>query len=183
MPMRFALYAVLIVAAGCSPKPQHAGPSPVAVTPAPSISELPPITVRSHGDARQPVRIIQQQGNRKIYELVARSTTSSMQSQNQFRGRFLQTHVTFYSPDGSTLGGDAPVTQIDRANQTVTMQGGVKGRTSDGISLTCDELQYSRATGQLHGTGNVHIVKSTDGLSMTGGSFTSDLKLTQVHMQ
>lgn len=182
--MYMRLYAFLLLAAvvACSPKPQASGPAGPG-SPSPSASALPPITVRSHGNAKEPVRSIYQQGNRKIYELVASSTESTIPSQNQFRGVFLKTHITFFLPDGSTLVGQAPVTVVDRSRQTVTMQNGVHGRTTDGVILSCDQLVYSQATGQLRGTGNVHIVKSSDGLSMTGGSFTSDLKLTQVHMQ
>lgn len=182
--MRRTAVMLVIAVAACSPKPQHAyvSPSP-ASAPVPTSSGVPPITVRSHGTSNQPVRIIQQQGNRKLYELLARSTESTVQSQTQFRSTFSQTHVTFYGTDGTKLVGDAPVTQIDRSRQTVTMTGGFHGRTSDGVVLTCDQLQYARATGQLLGTGNVHISKSADGLSMTGTTFRSDLKLTQVHMQ
>lgn len=183
MKMRLFAFLFLAAAVACSPKPQAGGPSGGAPSPGASSSALPPITVRSHGNAREPVRSIYQQGNRKIYELVANSTESTMPSKNQFRGVFLKTHITFYLPDGSTLVGQAPVTVVDRSAQTVTMQNGVHGRTTDGVVLTCNQLVYSQATGQLHGTGNVHIVKSSEGLSMTGGSFTSDLKLTQVHMQ
>ncbi|GAC1354990.1 MAG: hypothetical protein NVSMB31_15330 [Vulcanimicrobiaceae bacterium] len=143
---------------------------------------MPPITIHSHGKNNEPVRIVEQQGNKKIYELQAQSTESSMESQSQFRGTFSKTHVTFYAADGSSLVGDAPLTTIDKATQQVVMQGGVRGKTSDGMVLRCDTLQYDRATGSLHGSGNVHII-SSQGYSLTGGSFTSDLKLTHVHMQ
>lgn len=128
------------------------------------------------------MRITQQEGNRRIYELLARSSESTMQTQSQFRSTFKQTHVTFFTADGGTLTGDAPLTTIDKATNSVTMQGGVHGKTSDGIVLNCDELVYDRKTGSLRGTGNVHIV-SKEGYALTGGSFTSDLKLTHVHME
>ena len=105
-----------------------------------------------------------------------------MQSQNQFRGTFAQTHVTFYDTDGTTLQGDAPTTTIDKASSSVVMQGGVNGKTSTGITLQCDQLTYDRRSGQLRGVGNVHIVGAA-GYSLSGGSFTSDLRLTHVHME
>lgn len=177
-----AAAAVALLVCACTPRPQGT-PAPVAsAAPSPSASGLPPITVRSKGNAQQPVRIVQQQGNRKIYELIARSTESTLQSQNQFRGTFSDTHVTFYGADGSTLTGSAPVTVVDKGRQTVVMQGGVRARTSGGITLHCDQLEYNRATGLLHGTGNVHIA-SSQGYTLSGGSFTSDVKLTSVHME
>jgi lipopolysaccharide assembly outer membrane protein LptD (OstA) len=153
-------------------------------TAAPSAAgALPPITVRSRGNSHQPVRIVEKQGNRLVYELLAASTESSLQSQNQFRGTFSATRVTFYgSTPGSTLTGTAPTTTVDRAKESVLMQGGVKAHTSEGVLLDCDRLQYDRTTGRLLGSGNVRIV-SRDGYTLTGGSFTSDLRLTQVHMQ
>lgn len=180
----WGLAAVAALSAACTPHPAQQSAQATA-TPAPSASAtagLPPITVRSKGNAQQPVRIVQQQGNRKIYELIARSTESTMQSQSDFRGTFSDTHVTFYGTDGTKLVGSAPVTAIDKAKQTVAMRGGVHAKTSDGIVLTCDQLEYNRGTGKLHGTGNVHIV-SSQGYTLSGSSFTSDLKLTQVHME
>lgn len=178
-----AAFTAAMLLAACTPHPsQPGGPAASAVPSASPSSGLPPITVRSKGNAQQPVRIVEQQGNRRIYELIARSTESTMQSRNDFRGTFSDTHVTFYGADGSKLAGSAPVTAIDKGKQTVTMQGGVHAKTSDGIALQCDQLQYDRATGKLHGTGNVRIV-SPQGYTLSGGSFTSDLKLTQVHME
>ncbi|MBC5815296.1 MAG: hypothetical protein GIW97_02035 [Candidatus Eremiobacteraeota bacterium] len=187
MDMRVTLGLVLFLAGfcACSPKPQHASALQTSVpSAAPTASNgLPPITVRSHGNANQPVRIVEKQGNRRLYELTAKSTESTLQSQSQFRGTFAQTHVTFYgATSGATLTGDAPITTVDRAKESVLMQGGVKSHTSEGVVLTCDQLEYDRSTGRLHGTGNVHIT-SKDGYTLTGGSFTSDLRLTQVHMQ
>ncbi|MFN2528384.1 MAG: hypothetical protein ABR584_06660 [Candidatus Baltobacteraceae bacterium] len=186
MNMRVSLGLVLFLTGlcACNPKPQHTVQQAAAPSALPTASSgLPPITVRSHGNATQPVRIVEKQGNRAVYELIAKSTESTLQSQNQFRGTFAQTHVTFYgASSGSTLAGDAPVTSVDRAKETVLMQGGVKAHTSEGVLLSCDQLEYDRSTGKLRGTGNVRIV-SKDGYTLTGGSFASDLKLTQVHMQ
>ncbi|MDP9017002.1 MAG: hypothetical protein M3N19_01610 [Candidatus Eremiobacteraeota bacterium] len=178
-----AAYGLLLLCvAGCAPHGQGTAPSKEPRVSPSASSGLPPITIHSHGKSNEPVRIVEQQGNKKIYELQAQSTESSMESQSQFRGTFSKTHVTFYGSDGSNLVGDAPLTTIDKATQRVVMQGGVVGKTNDGMILRCDELQYNRSTGQLHGIGNVHII-SAQGYSLTGGSFTSDLKLTHVHMQ
>ena len=182
MSFRTALFAAAAMAA-LSACAHSAQPSAAPVSPSPAAtSSIPPITVHSRGNARQPVRITQQEGNRRIYELLARSSESTMQSQSQFRSTFSQTHVTFFTADGGTLTGDAPLATIDKASNSVTMQGGVRGKTSEGVVLNCDQLVYERKTGTLHGTGNVHIV-SKEGYALSGGSFTSDLKLTHVHME
>jgi len=184
MRVSLGLVVLLTGLCACNPKPEHTVRQTAARGVVPTASGgLPPITIRSHGNAKQPVRIFEKQGNRAVYELIAKSTESTLQSQNQFRGTFAQTHVTFYgATSGSTLAGDAPVTTVDRAKESVLMQGGVKAHTSEGVLLTCDQLEYNRSTGRVRGTGNVRIV-SKDGYTLTGGSFTSDLRLTQVHMQ
>jgi lipopolysaccharide assembly outer membrane protein LptD (OstA) len=150
--------------------------------PSPSASAFPRLHIQSRGSASQPVSIIQQIGNRRVYELIARSSDSTMQSQTNSKGVFRQTRVTFYSADGSSLTGAAPTATIDTAAETVTLQGGVHAKSSDGIVLDCDQLQYERRTGELIGTGNVHVVNPS-GEALTGGSFRSDLRLSHVHVE
>ncbi len=187
--MRRIGYAAVALLCACNPHPPAQSARAVpgaaaarALQASPSPSGLPPITVQSRGSAHQPVRIVEQLGNRKLYELTARSTQSKLASQNEFRATFSVTHVIFYNDAGGTLAGDAPLTTIDKATQRVVMQGGVRAHTSEGISLQCDRLEYDRSNGQLHGTGNVRI-NSTQGYALTGGSFHSDLRLTNVHME
>jgi len=177
-----ALLGAAILTA-CSPRSgaQSAATS-ASPTPLATGSAFPQLRIQSRGSASQPVRIVEQSGNRKVYELVARSSDSTMQSQTNSKGIFRQTHVTFYGTDGSTLFGDAPMATIDTTAETITLQEGVHARTSDGISLQCDQLEYDRRTGQLRGTGNVHVVNRA-GYALSGGRFQSDLRLSHVHVE
>jgi lipopolysaccharide assembly outer membrane protein LptD (OstA) len=128
------------------------------------------------------VRIVAQSGNRKVYELLARSSDSTLQSQTSSNGIFRQTRVTFYGADGSTLSGAAPMAVVNTTTETITLQDGVHAKTSDGITLQCDRLEYDRTSGLLHGTGNVRVVNRA-GYALTGGSFRSDLRLSHVHVE
>jgi len=90
--------------------------------------------------------------------------------------------VTFYGPEGSTLSGGAPIATVDTAAETITLQNGVHAKSSDGITLDCDQLEYDRKSGQLLGTGNVRVVNPS-GEALSGGSFRSDLRLSHVHVE
>jgi hypothetical protein len=168
--------------AGCASR-HGAQPAQLSSSPpSPTASPFPQVHIASRGSASQPVRIVEQSKNRKVYELLARSSDSTMQSQTSSKGIFRQTRVTFYGADGSTLSGAAPMATIDTAAETITLQNGVRAKTSDGITLQCDQLEYDRSTGQLHGTGNVRVVNRA-GYALTGGSFRSDLRLSHVHVE
>ncbi|MBV8689157.1 MAG: hypothetical protein JOZ59_03515 [Candidatus Eremiobacteraeota bacterium] len=173
-----SLFAVGCGSHAASPGAQSTG----AAQPAPSGTPFPKLHIQSKGSATQPVRIIQQVGNRPVYELIARSSDSTLQSQTNSRGVFRQTRITFYNNDGSTLSGTAPIATIDTASETVTLEGGVRAKSSDGVAFDCDRVQYDRRSGQLLGTGNVHVVNPS-GEALTGGSFRSDLRLSHVHVE
>ncbi|MBV9149138.1 MAG: hypothetical protein JO024_04695 [Candidatus Eremiobacteraeota bacterium] len=176
-----ALYALTLSACASQNAAQTNQATPIA-QPSPTASAFPRLHIQSRGSASQPVSIVQQIGNRRVYELFARSSDSTLQSQTNSKGVFRQTRVKFYSPDGSSLTGAAPLATIDTAAETVTLQGGVHAKSSDGVILDCDQLQYERRTGQLIGTGNVHVVNPS-GEALTGGSFRSDLRLSHVHVE
>ena len=159
---------------------QTGQPTGTAATPAGT--PFPKVHIQSRGNASQPVRIVQQIGNRKVYELIARSSDSTLQSQTNSKGVFHQTRVTFFNSDGSSLSGNAPVATIDTASETVTLEGGVHAKNSDGVVLDCDRLEYDRRNGQLIGTGNVRVTNPS-GEALLGSSFRSDLQLSHVHVE
>lgn len=179
---RVAVSAVLVLLAACNPQPQHQPGS--AATPSAAPSELPPLDITGRGTAGQPVRVTGQQGGRTAYRLIAQSYEShSVQSVTQ--AVFQQTQVTFYDKDGTTLQARAPQAHLDDRRKQVILSGGVHATTSTGLTLVCDELVYDDASGMLHGTGNVRVTGMQGGQQqvLTGNSFTSDVKLTQMTMR
>ncbi len=179
--MKYPLVAALCALLLSSCASRHAmtqATAPAQASPTP----FPKLHIQSRGNASQPVSIVQQVGNRKVYQLIARSSDSTMQSQTNSTGVFHQTRVTFFSSDGSRLSGTAPLATIDTAAETITLEGGVHAKSSDGVALDCDRLQYARKSGQLFGSGNVRVVNPS-GEALSGGSFRSDLRLSHVHVE
>jgi LPS export ABC transporter protein LptC len=178
-----ALGIAALLLAGCNPQPQHQPAQSAA--PAQTPTGLPPLQITGKGTGREPVRVIgQRAGGGKTYELLAHSYVSRSM-QNVTQATFKQTQVTFYAKDGTTLQARAPQTQLDDRRKQVILSGGVHARTSTGLTLVCDELIYDDATGMLHGTGGVRITGDQGGQQqvLTGNSFTSDVKLTQMTMR
>jgi len=176
-----ALVAAAILTA-CNPQPQrvpHGTPAPTA-----SPAAVPPLRITGHSSARVPVRIVEQNGSRKIYVLLARSYVSQS-SGSAAQARFALADVTFYAQDGTTLRARAPAAEVNERRRTVVLTGGVHARSSSGSTLTCDRLTYDRGTGLIYGDGNVRMtgMQGASEQVLTGNSFTSNVMLTQMNMQ
>lgn len=176
------LALVLVAAAGCNPQPQREPGA--SATPSPTPSGLPPLEITGRGSATQPVRVTGEQHGRRTYELLAQSYRSHSMH-NITQAIFQQTRVTFYDKDGTTLHAQAPQARLDDQRKQVILSGGVHAKTSTGLALVCDRLVYNDASGMLHGTGSVRITGRQGGREqvLTGNSFTSDVKLTQMTMR
>jgi LPS export ABC transporter protein LptC len=173
---------ILAAAALAACNPQPAGRP--AATPSPAPPGMPPLKITGHGTANAPVRTFEQSGNRKVYELLARSYVSRSE-RNVAQAKFQQATVTFYDKDGSSLTAQAPQAAVDERTKQVALTGGVHARTTTGATLTCDNLTYDRATGMLTGNGNVRMTADQNGSHevLTGNTFTSDIKLTRMVMK
>jgi hypothetical protein len=178
-----ALAAVwLVAAAACNPQPPKATPGP-SLTPARARTGPTPLVleIRGRGTADRPVHLFQQVHNRVDYDLLA-SSYESKGPQGGERAVFQDARVTFRDPKGSTIAATAPQAIVDQNANTVTLINGVHARTSTGMRLKCVQLVYQRATGMLHGSGNV-VVTDPKGFRATGSSFDSDISLTHMRMQ
>ena len=177
--MRKALAAAsaLVCFIACNPQPAH---QPGSSTPQPTSTGLPPLEITGRG----PVHFAEQSENRKVYEGLAQSYVSHS-AQNIAQATFQQATVTFFDKDGTRLQAQAPTAQIDDRTKQVILSGGVHAKTSTGLNLTCDRLTYDKTTALLHGEGNVRITGVQGGQQelLTGSTFTSDVKLTQMVMK
>lgn len=174
----------LVLLAACNPAPRtalHATPSPA---PAAEVTGLPPLRITGNGTARDPVRIVAQQGNRRLYELLARSEEAHSSSAIA-QATFHVARVTFYARDGSVLKAAAPTAYVDDRRKQVILDGGVHATTSGGLTLQCDRLTYNRASGTIHGEGNVLVTGMQGGTqtTLTGSSFDSDVNLASMRMR
>lgn len=172
-----ALLAALALAA-CNPQPEHQNG---AATPSPTPSGLPALTITGHGTKGKPVSITESSGNRKLYTIVTQSVTSHSAQQSISQGTFKEPTVTFYDKGGTKMTATAPQASL-QGGKEVTLSGGVHAKTSTGLTLTCDTLTFDQGTGMLHGEGHVRITGMQGGQQqqLTGNTFTSNVKLTQM---
>lgn len=177
---RALLFLVLASAAGCNPQPPKNAAPHQAATQAPS--GAPPIDITGKGTSANPVRISAQNGNRRVYQVVAHSYKSHS-AQNTAQAKFAQPTVTFYGKDGSTMTASSPTASVQ--GKLVVLSGGVHATTSTGLTLTCDTLTYSQGSETIAGQGNVRITGMQGGQRqmLTGNHFTSDVKLTNMVIQ
>jgi len=182
--MRGAAFAAVCLAAtaGCNPQPPKATPAPSGGVARPRITATPfVLQITGRGTANRPVHLVQQVHNRVDYDLLA-SSYESRGPQGGALAVFQDARVTFRDPKGSTIEAHAPQAVVDQTANTVTLRNGVRARTSAGMTLQCTQLVYQRATGMLHGSGNV-VVTDPKGFRATGSSFDSDISLTHMRMQ
>jgi len=169
----------------CNPQPKNVTASQAPATAAPAApSGLPPLHIVQKGNGKQPVRIVQSAGNRRLYELTAASSVSRS-AQAMAQASFQQPTVVFYDKTGTQLRAQAPTATVDQRTRQVTMSGGVHATTSTGLTLVCDRLVYDRASGMIHGEGNVRMTGMQGGSRtvLTGNAFDSDVTLTQMRMR
>lgn len=182
--MRRTALLCLLAFGACNPHP-HAAPKTAQARPSPlaTTSAVPSLHIQGSGNAHREVVLIEQEKNRTIYQLRAKTYESTIGAQGAgFKGRFRRAHVTFFERDGTTLTAQAPTALVDKSSQRVTLQGGVRAQTSAGIHLTCDILTYERSTGRIRGEGNVRITQPSAGYDVSGGNFESDVELHNVRM-
>jgi hypothetical protein len=174
--------AWLAVAAGCNPQPPKTTTASSASAGQAQGTATPLVLkITGHGTANRPVHLFKQTHNRVDYDLLASSYQSEGPESDQ-RAVFQNARVTFHDRKGATFVAIAPQAVVDQSADTVTMLDGVHARTSSGMTLECAQLVYQRATGMLHGNGNV-VVTDPKGFRATGSSFDSDISLTHMRMQ
>jgi hypothetical protein len=162
------------VLAGCNPKvASNATPAP---SPSPTSTGIA-LKVSGRGTATRPVRFVQQVGNRREYDLLARSFETVGR-----QGTFNDVNVTFSGKDGSKLMATAPQAQVDQVTNIIRMEGGVHARNAAGVTLSCDVLTYDHRSGMIHGNGHV-VITNTSGFKATANRIDSDISLTHTRMQ
>ena len=179
MTRAWVAFAAATLLCACNPQVPKDVSTPAA-SPSPSASELS-LRVTGSGTAKQPVRIVQQKGNGRQYELLARSFVSQG-APGTARASFTSPHVTFYGKNGSKMIADAPRAIVDQNSNIIQLLGCVTAHNSSGMALKCDTLTYDRATEMFHGTGNV-LITEQNGFHATGQRIDSDITLTHTQMQ
>jgi LPS export ABC transporter protein LptC len=175
----------LLAAAGCGPAATR-GPANGASSASPGAGPAAetttvPVRIRGRGGSKY-IYLTEQKKDRIVYKLRADSNTSIRLSEGNGISDFVRPHVTFYGDHGHTIIADAPHAQVAEREKTVTMTGGVRSRTNEGMTLTSDTLRYDDASEVLHGEGNVFIT-TAQGEHFSGQRMDYNLRTTEMHVQ
>jgi LPS export ABC transporter protein LptC len=163
--------ALCVLAAGCAKQPS----APQAATPSPSPRPTPTAVafhVTSSGQGGRRVVLTERRLGRIVYVLHADENVSNRFAAGTGRSVFTRPHIVFYQDQGKSLTADSPSATVEEQTKTVLMSGGVHAHTQDGITLTCDTLQYDDRSEMLHGKGNV-VVETPRGSTAIRWTLTS----------
>ncbi len=142
--------------AAASPAPSHAAAAPHTAGAA-GIGKAFPIGITANRVGGHYVYLRKLKGLRKIYVLRADTETGRYFGQDTGRSTFTNPHVTFYGQSNKRLVADAPTGTVVEKDKTVRMSGGVRARSSDGLTLRSDTLAYDDQRDLVHGEGNVTV--------------------------
>ncbi|GAC1441241.1 MAG: hypothetical protein NVS2B8_03360 [Vulcanimicrobiaceae bacterium] len=173
--MALAIAGVVALAAGCARAP---APSPHAAarTAAPKATATSfPIGITARRVGARYVFLTKQKASHKVYVLRADAQSGRYFGQNTGRSTFTNPHVIFYGRDGKRLVADAPTGTVVEKDKTVRMSGGVRARSSDGLTLRSDALTYDDQHDLVHGQGNV-TVTSPQGEELQGETLDWNLR-------
>ena len=161
-----ALVALLSLAACGRAARESSTPAPSAsagttVTTAAPARTAVPIRLRGDRIGSRYIFVTKQKGNRKVYVLRADSESGQYLGSDTGRSDFVNPHVTFFGTSGVPLMAQAPAGTAVEKDKTVRMSGGVRARTEDGRTLTCDTLTYHDDSETIYGDGNVVMTTPT----------------------
>jgi len=169
-----------VLAAGCAKQPS--APQAPSPSPAPRPTPTPlAFKVTSSGPGKGRVVLTERRRGRIVYVLHADQNVSDRFAAGTGRSIFTRPHIVFYQEQGKTLTADSPTATVEELSKTVLMSGGVHARTQDGVTLTCDTLQYDDRAEMMHGKGNV-VVTTPRGERLNGDTLDADVNLNHVRV-
>jgi LPS export ABC transporter protein LptC len=137
--------------------------------------------VTSNGQGGQRVVLTERRRGRVVYVLHADANVSNRFAAGTGHSVFTNPHIVFYQPGGKTLTAVSPAASVEEVDKTVLMSGGVHAHTADGVTLTCDTLEYDDRNQMMHGRGNV-VVTSPRGERLNGDTLDTDTQLNNVRV-
>ncbi len=170
-----ALAVALGLAACAHSTPPKAQATAAAPAPSRGIGKAFPIGITANRVGGRYVYLRKLKGLRKIYVLRADKETGRYFGQDTGRSTFTNPHVTFYGQSNKRLVADAPTGTVVEKDKTVRMSGGVRARSSDGLTLRSDTLAYDDERDLVHGVGNV-TVTSPQGEELQGETLDWNLR-------
>lgn len=126
----------------------------------------------------EPVHVMRYEGNslsvekdgRTIWKMTAESLAANADNNT---AEATNIDGTFYQPDGRELNLKAPHAVYRMDTKDLSMDGGIKVQTTDGIELTSRELAWSDAKSTLTAIGDAKLTKEVDAVLVTAESIES----------
>jgi hypothetical protein len=175
--MKIAVLGLMLALVSCGGGKPASAPSPKAAT---ATASAIPIRVRDVHVPSKYIYLTEQKKNRKVYVIRADSNVSVRLAAGSGHSDFVRPHVTFYQKSGMLVA-DSPHARAEERDRSILMDGGVRARNSEGMTLQSDTLRYDDRAEALHGDGNVIIV-TPQGEELRGRHFDYDLRTTEMRV-
>lgn len=102
---------------------------------------------------------------RTVWKLSAEAMEMEIDTQN---ASFTNATATFYEEDGRTVELTAPHGAYDAQKKDLKVDGGVHIKTSDGVELSSNELEWTDKDSMLAAIGEAKVTRESDALVGTG---------------
>lgn len=109
--------------------------------------------------------ITEEKDGRKLWELTAESMEVDIDTQD---ASITNMDAKFYTEDGRTLHVTAPKANYKANDKFLTVEGGIKGDSTDGAHLRADRLEWKAKENQLALIGNAELQRESDAVKAKG---------------
>lgn len=109
--------------------------------------------------------ITEEKDGRKLWELTAESMEVDIDTQD---ANITNMDAKFYTEDGRTLHVTAPKANYKAKDKFLTVEGGIKGDSTDGAHLRADRLEWKAKENQLALIGNAELQRDSDAVKAKG---------------
>lgn len=109
--------------------------------------------------------ITEERDGRKLWELTCESMEVDIDTQD---AAITNMDAKFYAEDGRVLHVTAPTANYKAKDKFLTVEGGIKGDSTDGAHVVADKLEWKAKENQLALIGNAQLERDSDAVKAKG---------------